>query len=148
MIPVRPPARLLLAVLLLATTAACVERSARVTIGRGRFEVELAESEAERERGLMYRDTLAPGSGMLFVLPHAQPATFWMKNTHLALDILWFDAKGRLAKIDREVPPCRHDPCPLYPSGRPVGWVLEIAAGEAARHGLRSGDRLVIEPHD
>ena len=130
------------------TAAACAERNASVTVGRGRFEVELAESEAERERGLMYRDALAPGAGMLFVLPRAQPATFWMKNTHVALDILWFDAHGRLAKIDRAVPPCRADPCPLYPSGRPVGWVLEIAAGEAARHGLRHGDRLAIERRD
>lgn len=131
-------------VLLLAANAADAGRLAAVMVGPGRFRVEVAETEAERERGLMYRATLAPGSGMLFVQPRVLPATFWMKNTHVTLDILWFDAQGRLVRIDRQVPPCKTDPCPLYPSSQPVAWVLEIAGGEAARHGLRIGDRLKI----
>ncbi len=93
----------------------------------------------------MYRAALPAGGGMLFVQPRALPVSFWMKNTHVALDILWFDAQGRLVKISARVPPCTADPCPLYPSGGPVAWVLEIAAGEAARQRIRIGDRLKVE---
>ncbi len=132
------------AVLLLATAAACVD-AAPASRSAEAFRVEVAETEAERERGLMYRAALPAGSGMLFVQPRALPVSFWMKNTHVALDILWFDAQGRLVKISARVPPCTADPCPLYPSGGPVAWVLEIAAGEAARQRIRIGDRLKVE---
>ncbi|MFO1358702.1 DUF192 domain-containing protein [Plasticicumulans sp.] len=136
---------LALAVPWLAAAPATAGQTAQVTVGAGRFRVEVAETEAERERGLMYRAALPAGGGMLFVQPRALPVSFWMKNTHVALDILWFDAQGRLVKISARVPPCTADPCPLYPSGGPVAWVLEIAAGEAARQRIRIGDRLKVE---
>ena len=69
-----------------------------------------------------------------------------MKNTHIPLDLLYFDADGRLSQIEANVPPCKTPVCPVYPSETAtVGYILEINAGEAARRGIRLGDRLRLE---
>lgn len=93
----------------------------------------------------MYRLMLPRDQGMLFVLPRPQVATFWMKNTYLPLDILYFDANRRLRTIHRNVPPCRRRPCPTYASTGPVLYVLEINAGEAARYAIQPEQPLHID---
>jgi uncharacterized membrane protein (UPF0127 family) len=108
------------------------------------FSVELATDGPSRERGLMMRTSLAPGHGMLFVFPHAGPQGFWMKNTLIPLDILYFDADRRLVSVQQNVPPCKADPCAIYPSAGPARYVLELSAGTAARIGLKVGDELNI----
>ncbi len=113
-----------------------------IAVGPAWLLVELADSEEERRRGLMHRDRLEPGHGMLFVYPEPRPVVFWMKNTRIPLDLLYLDARGRLVQIRADTPPCRGDPCPVYPSDSPVRYVLELSAGEAARLGLRPGHRL------
>jgi hypothetical protein len=118
---------------------------ARVTVGSAVFQVEVARTPEDRQRGLMFRRELPDGGGMLFVQPTGS-AVFWMKNTYLALDLLYFDADGRLFQIEANVPPCTTPNCPLYPSDTAtVRYVLEINAGEAARSGIRIGDRLRLE---
>lgn len=118
---------------------------ARVTVGSALFQVEVARTPEDRQRGLMFRRKLADDGGMLFVQPTG-PAVFWMKNTYLALDLLYFDADGRLSQIEANVPPCTTPNCPLYSSDTAtVRYVLEINAGEAARRGIRIGDRLRLE---
>lgn len=117
---------------------------ASVTLHGHRFNVELATTPAEQEQGLMDRTTLAPDHGMLFVFPDAQPRTFWMKNTLIPLDILFFDAARRLVAIQADAQPCRTDPCPLYPSAVPARYVLELNAGTAARLGIRMGDEITL----
>lgn len=117
----------------------------RVTVGSAEFQVELAQTPEQRERGLMFRTTLPNDRGMLFVQPPG-PTAFWMKNTLIPLDLLYFDAEGRLAQIVEEAPPCKVASCPIYPSKAPaVRYILEINAGEAARRGIRIGDRLELE---
>jgi len=116
-----------------------------VTLHGQRFAVELATNEAARERGLMMRTSLAPGRGMLFVFPDTAPRGFWMKNTLIPLDILYFDAQRRLVSAQLEVPPCKADPCAIYPSAGPARYVLELSAGTAKRIGVRDGDVLAIE---
>ena len=117
----------------------------RLTVGSAEFQVELAQTPEQRERGLMYRAALPDGRGMLFVQPPG-PAVFWMKNTLIPLDLLYFDSEGRLSQIVAEAPPCKIANCPLYPSQTPtVRYILEINAGEAARRGIRIGERLTFE---
>jgi hypothetical protein len=120
-------------------------RAAAVELHGQRFSVELATDDASRQRGLMMRTALAPDHGMLFVFPHTGPQAFWMKNTLIPLDILYFDAERRLVSMQLEVPPCRADPCPTYPSDAPAIYVLELSAGTARRIGATTGDVLKIE---
>ena len=109
------------------------------------FSAEVASDDHSRAQGLMNRERLAPDSGMLFVFRHSDQRWFWMKNTLIPLDILFFDSSRRLVSMQTDVPPCRQAPCPTYPSGEPARYVLELAAGTAARIGTRIGDQLSIE---
>lgn len=116
-----------------------------VTLHDQRFSVELATDDAQRQRGLMMRTSLAPDHGMLFVFPGADPQAFWMKNTLIPLDILYFDTDRRLVSMQLNVPPCKADPCPVYPSDAPARYVLELSAGTARRIGAQVGDALKID---
>jgi len=112
-----------------------------IVTGRGvaRFQVEIAATEAEQRKGLMFRKALAPDRGMLFVYRKPQRAAFWMKNTLIPLDILYIGADGRILSMVRNARP--HDETPL-PSGGPILGVLEIAGGRAGQLGVLPGDRV------
>lgn len=116
-----------------------------ISVGSAQFQVELARSPEERQRGLMFRSQLPRGHGMLFIQPEAMPAAFWMKNTYLNLDILYFDGAGRLKEIFANVPPCETLPCPTYTSQGPIKYILEINGGSAERLGLSPGDQLQFD---
>lgn len=114
-----------------------------VEVGGQRFEVEVADDFEERARGLMFRDAMAADSGMLFVHEREAPLAFWMKNTEIPLDILYFDADRRLVSIQRGVPPCSAgDRCPSYPSEGPAQYVLELNAGRSDSLALKAGDEI------
>ena len=118
-----------------------------VELGGQRYVVEIADDDAERTRGLMFRDELPTGHGMLFIHDREEPQSYWMKNTRLALDILYFDAQRRLVTQHRDVPPCGlGDGCPPYPSAAAARYVLEVNAGEAARLGLKDGAVMDFGP--
>jgi uncharacterized membrane protein (UPF0127 family) len=112
-----------------------------------RYDVEVADDDAERQRGLMFRDEMAADHGMLFVHDTQEPQAYWMKNTRIPLDILYFDDARKVVSQQRDVPPCSAgDRCPPYPSAAPARYVLELNAGEAARIGLKDGDELRFGP--
>jgi uncharacterized membrane protein (UPF0127 family) len=118
-----------------------------VELAGTRYEVEVADDDAERARGLMFRDELPAGRGMLFLHEREQPQAYWMKNTRIPLDILYFDSSRRLVSQQRDVPPCTAgDRCPPYPSDAPARYVLELNAGEAARLKLEDGSELTFGP--
>ena len=110
-----------------------------------RFEVEVAADEASRTRGLMFRDAMADDHGMLFVFEREQPLAFWMKNTRIPLDILYFDDELRLVSIS-SAPPCTTPQCPSYPSAGPARFTLELNVGTARKLGVATGDVLEIDP--
>lgn len=118
-----------------------------VEIGGARYTVEVADDDAERARGLMFRDALPADAGMLFIHERTAPLSYWMMNTRIPLDILYFDDAFRLVAQRRDTPPCRPGTrCPSYPSGVPARYVLELNAGEAARLGLEPGALLRLAP--
>ena len=118
---------------------------ATATLKGETFEVEVAETEAARKQGLMYREALAPGHGMLFVYPAPETLRFWMMNTRAPLDILFFDAEQRLLDVYPDAPPCTAEPCARYLSRLPAVYALELPAGTARRLGLGPGEILVIQ---
>jgi uncharacterized membrane protein (UPF0127 family) len=109
--------------------------------GTRTFSVELAKTRPELDRGLMYRRSLPAGRGMLFDFGSVQPIAMWMKNTYVSLDMLFFDADGRISHIQRRTRPLSED---LVSSGGEVAGVLELLAGEAERRGIRTGDRILL----
>ena len=118
-----------------------------VELGNQRYAIEIADDDAERARGLMFRDALPTSHGMLFIHDAEEPQAYWMKNTKIPLDILYFDDERKLVAQQRDVPPCSlGDGCPSYPSDAPARYVLELNAGEAARLQLKDGAELRFGP--
>jgi uncharacterized membrane protein (UPF0127 family) len=109
--------------------------------------VEIASDDVTRAQGLMYRDQLREGTGMLFLFPSPAYIPFWMKNTLIPLDIIWIDENRKVVHVAADVPPCTADPCPSYPPYPKVAaqYVLELPAGAAERHGIVYGSTLRFE---
>ena len=107
------------------------------------FEVEIARSPAERAQGLMHRQTMAENAGMFFIWPGAGLRQFWMKDTLISLDILFFDEEGVLVHYEDNTKPNSKK---LISSLMPVAYVLEINAGLREANQLEIGDYLYKAP--
>lgn len=139
---------LLLSFLVLLSAAAC-SSTPTVSLRGHVFKVEIADSDAERTRGLMYRDQMAADAGMLFLFERQEAQAFWMKNTRIPLDILYFDQSWILVGWSLNTPPCSlGNNCPSYPSQAPARYVLELNAGTAERIGAKFGDLLTLSGID
>jgi uncharacterized membrane protein (UPF0127 family) len=103
------------------------------------FQVEMAITPEEKERGLMFRRELPEGQGMLFDFQFDQPVAFWMKNTYIPLDMLFIRADGRILRIAENTEPLSER---NIPSGGPVRAVLEVIGGTAKKLGIAPGDRV------
>ena len=137
---------LLAAAVLLSGAAlqACAASGPYVELNGHRYTIEIAADDKSRAHGLMDRTEMAADHGMLFVFDDDAMRAFWMKNTKIPLDMLFFDGDNKLVSVQHDVPPCVSDPCPGYSSGAPARYVLELNGGEAAKIGLTSGDPIAI----
>jgi len=107
--------------------------------GRHEFQIELADTDATRAQGLMYRRSLAPDRGMLFDFKRVEPVSMWMQNTYVSLDMLFIRPDGTVARVATNTEPLSTR---TISSGEPVLAVLEVVAGTAARLGIRPGDKV------
>ncbi len=107
--------------------------------------VELATTQKEHAKGLMFRKELAKDHGMLFIFKVEQQRSFWMKNTFIPLDIIFLSKDLRIISIALNAQPCKQDPCPLYFSKKPAQYVVEVNAGFVAENGLAQGDIASIK---
>jgi uncharacterized protein len=136
---------LLLVLLLLGPLAAHAPAAEQGTLeiatksGVRVFSVELAVSDAEREKGLMFRKEVPEGYGMLFDFKQDQQVTMWMKNTYVSLDMIFIRNDGRIARIAENTEPESER---IIPSGAPVRAVLEVVAGTAKKLGIAPGDKV------
>jgi uncharacterized membrane protein (UPF0127 family) len=103
------------------------------------FNVEIADDDAERRRGLMFRESLADDHGMLFYFQRPEMASFWMRNTIISLDIIFIGVDGRILNIAERTTPYSEEGIPA--AGLTRG-VLEIRGGRAAELGIRPGDQV------
>lgn len=108
--------------------------------GTHNFQVELALAPRQRAQGLQDRRFMAEDAGMLFIFDDMAPIHMWMKNTLIALDMIFVDAEGRVINIAERTEPMSLD---TVSSAGPAKGVLEVRAGTARRLGIRPGDRLV-----
>ena len=118
-----------------------------VTLPDGRLiRAEVMIKPADMERGMMYRDSLPQGHGVLFVHNKLGPYRYWMNNVKIPLDIIFMDDAKRIVEIAADTPPCTSKPseCPLYGGHHMEMFVLELAGGEARRFSLREGQTLTF----
>lgn len=109
------------------------------------IQAEIADTPQKRATGLMFRDHLKKDHGMLFFFREPQAWTFWMKNTKIALDLIWLDGKKRVIHIEQNVPICTRtdDSCPQYRSNSDDAmFVLEIAGGTVDGYKIEKGSKL------
>ena len=105
--------------------------------------IEIADSDQERQLGLMGRTSLAQDAGMLFIFDDGlKTRNFWMKNTLIPLDI-FFIADNKIVDVQIMVP-CTADPCPIYASKAPADSALEVNVGFAAENGVNAGDTVSV----
>jgi len=106
--------------------------------------VEVADTDAARQKGLMYRRFLPQDRGMLFVFSQEGIWGFWMKNTRIPLDVIWMDSSGRIVDMARNVEPSGPAQPPVFSNSRPARYVLEANAGFADRNKIAVGDQAEI----
>jgi len=111
----------------------------RTAKGTHRFDVEVAATPQEQEKGLMFRKALEADSGMLFPMDPPRTASFWMKDTLIPLDMLFIHTDGTIAFLKSEAQPYAREP---VSAGVPVAAVLELRGGRAAELGIAEGDRV------
>ena len=119
-------------------------RDGSLTFSRGGEEVvtidiEIAETDSARQRGLMQREALPERSGMLFIFDREEPQGFWMGNTPLALDLIFVDADSQIVDVDKYNRP--FDPSTIA-SDAPAQFVVEVPAGFADTYGISETDRV------
>jgi uncharacterized protein len=140
-------ARLACAILTFLVAGCGGDDGARAVIETGAgdvvVQVEVADTAAEREHGLMGRQELAADSGMAFVFPEDTTTSFWMKDTPIPLSIAFYDDAGRIVRI-LDMQPCRADPCPVYDPEAAYRGALEVNVGAFRRWGVEVGDHLRV----
>jgi len=107
--------------------------------GEQKFDIELALTPEQQQRGLMFRQKLGVHEGMLFDFVQTQPLSFWMANTLIPLDMLFINADGTIARIHANAEPLSTR---NIDSGSPVRAVLEINGGAARMLGIKPGDKV------
>ena len=103
------------------------------------IDIEVAATDASREQGLMYRDTMVESSGMLFLMGTEEMQAFWMKNTIISLDIIYVDSERRIVSIHKNCTPYSLD---QIQSAAPALYVVEVIAGYTDKYKIEVGDRV------
>lgn len=103
------------------------------------FEIEFAENEQETTLGLMYRKSMPQNRGMFFIFPQEEMRSFWMKNTYIALDIIYINAQNQVVSISKNATPLSET---SRPSEAPAQFVLEVNAGVSDRLSIEVGDKI------
>lgn len=151
--------RALVAAVAVLSVASCTRATPSIGVGRVtsvilhggqgpvHVVVEVADSPAERQQGLMGRTSLGADEGMVFLFDDVAdgPVTseFWMKDTLIPLSVAFWDEDGRIVGI-QDMDPCAEDPCPTYGSPKPYVGALEVNGGFFTEHGVTTGDRIEL----
>ena len=134
----------LLIITCLTLLAGCGSTDPWVKLKGQKIYVEVEEDPAYQSLGLMFRTSLKADHGMLFIYSSERYMSFWMKNTKIPLDILYFDGDLKLVTLIDSALPCRTETCPSYPSTEPARYVLEINGGLARQWGVQTGDLMEL----
>ena len=109
------------------------------------IEVEVATTEKQRTRGLMFREYLAPNKGMLFVFEQEVIQKVWMRDTLIPLDIVFVSAEGKIVSIIKGLQPCVKEICDIYTSTERAKYMLEVNEGMVSRRGISISQMLTFK---
>ena len=137
-----------LVIFLLIFLASCAQNSDQVLINNGKediiINVQIADDNDERMKGLMFIEKLDENGGMLFIFEKEDYQAFWMKNTLIPLDMIFINDELQIVDIKNAIP-CKQDPCNVYTSNQPARYVLEINEGFAAKNSIDKDDKITLK---
>jgi len=105
-----------------------------------KIDIELADTEYERQLGLMKRKSMEENQGMLFIFPDEQIRSFWMRNTFISLDMIFVNSKKEIVTIHKNTRVLSSE---SYPSTEPAVYVIEVVAGFTDKYNIKVGDKVV-----
>lgn len=106
-----------------------------------KIDIEIAENDAERQKGLMFRPYLSDSVGMLFVFNESTPQSFWMKNTMISLDIIYVGSDKKIVSIQKKAKPYSEEGLPSFDNAQ---YVVEVNGGYCDKYGIQIGDSIVF----
>jgi hypothetical protein len=115
-----------------------------ISMPKGALQVEVADTQASRELGLSYRQTMGNDEGMLFIFEQPGRYGFWMKDMNFPLDIIWINQNGVVVDVQRDLSPETYREKKTYMNTSDANYVLEINAGMAEKFGLYIGSKVKI----
>ena len=128
------------------TVQTVVEKDKVVCLNSRCFNVDVAETAVERERGFMFRKELDNNEGMLFVFPTSEKYGFWMKNTLIPLDIIWIDKNWIIIDVKEKAENC-YSKCQIYYPKKDIKYVLELNSGIFEKYNFSIGDKVIALIH-
>jgi uncharacterized membrane protein (UPF0127 family) len=136
----------LILLLIASAGSSAVPAVVPLTLPSGKvLQVEVMASDEDREMGLMFRPSLPPDRGLLFVFERIDFHGFWMKNCRFPIDMVWLDEDRKVVHVAESVPPCKSEPCPVYQPLRRAAYVVELNAGQARREKAMLGSAFTFE---
>jgi uncharacterized membrane protein (UPF0127 family) len=111
---------------------------ATLLINKDTYSLEIAKTQDQRQRGLMFREKLEAKNGMMFIYPNSANHRIWMKNTKIKLTVIWVDDSGQVLGVQR-LEPCQRDPCKSYGLDQPSRYIIEL---NHEVHNIKIGDKI------
>ena len=137
-----------LVIFLVIFLASCAQISDQALINNGKediiINVQIADDNEERMKGLMFIEKLDENGGMLFIFEKEDYQAFWMKNTLIPLDMIFINDELQIVDIKNAIP-CKRDPCAIYTSKQPARYVLEVNGGFAAKNSIDKYDKITLK---
>ncbi len=129
-----------------AATASGIVKEGEVVFLKGgkqfrKIDVEIAENDTDRQKGLMFRPYLSDSVGMLFVFEEASPQSFWMRNTMISLDIIYVDQNKKIVSIQKKAKPYSDESLPSFGDAQ---YVVEVNGGYCDKYGIQVGDAIAF----
>jgi hypothetical protein len=135
---------IIISAILFLTACSRVDNQNIIKINGKEIKVEIADTPAERYKGLSGRENLCGDCGMLFKFDDKRERAFVMREMNFPLDIIWINDE-KIVKIDKGLPPKGHNPVNLYKSDTAVNYVLEVNAGFVDKYGIKAGDKVIVK---
>lgn len=106
-----------------------------------KIDVEIADNDAERQKGLMFRPVMPDSVGMLFIFERSEPQGFWMRNTMISLDIIYVNAQKQIVSIQKNAKPFSETTLPSFGDAM---YVVEVNGGYCDKYGIKAGDTVLF----